>query len=55
MVNGHVLVPRTLDTKSPLTTGTVGLMVATGRAGAKAIEAEFDDFDVRSSDVASEQ
>ncbi len=42
-VNGQEFAAYT-DTESPLSTGTVGLVVATGGAGVKAIEAEFDDF-----------
>ena len=45
-VNGRV-VARATDSDRPLATGTVGLAVATGGEGVKAIEAQFDDFVVK--------
>jgi len=48
-VNDHVVA--TTTDPDPLTTGTVGLVVATGGAKADWIEAQFDDFVVTAPDA----
>jgi ABC-type Na+ transport system ATPase subunit NatA len=45
-VNGRVVAEAT-DSENPLSTGTVGVFVATGPDAKTAVEAEFDDFAVR--------
>jgi hypothetical protein len=45
-VNGRVVAEAT-DSENPLSTGIVGVFVATGPDAKTAVEAEFDDFAVR--------
>jgi hypothetical protein len=47
LVNGRQ-VARATDRDRPLSSGTVGLLVATGGSNAEQIEAEFDNFVVTS-------